>query len=102
MEPRSSRANDDSVLENPVSDRQLSPETASLADAIGASLTVIKGHAQLIRRRARGRDDDDNDDAVALERSVVAIELAVARIMVALATASHDLETYVRDPDTEE
>lgn len=68
-----------------------------MADAIGAPLTVIKGHAQLIRRRARGRDDDD---AVALERSVVAIELAVARIMIALATASHDLETRVRDRDT--
>lgn len=53
-----------------------------MAHAVGSPLTVIKGHAQLIRRRARGRDDDN---AVALERSVVAIEAAVARIMVAIA-----------------
>jgi len=47
-----------------------------------APLTVIKGNAQLIRRRAQGLDEHD---AAALEQSVVAIESAVQRIVTALA-----------------
>ncbi len=48
---------------------------------IGAPLTVIKGHAQLIRRRStRGT----REDAILMERSVAAIELAVHNIIVSL------------------
>lgn len=54
------------------------------APTFSAPLTVIKGNAQLIRRRSRGLDEHD---AAALEQSVVAIELAVQRILVALAAA---------------
>jgi hypothetical protein len=58
-----------------------SPEFLNLV----ASLTVIKGHAQLIRRRARGMVGSRAD---ALEPSLAAIEGAVHRVIAMLADAS--------------
>lgn len=53
-----------------------------LVHDIAAPLTVIKGHAQLIRRRAtRGT----REETVLLERSIAAIELAVHRILMSMA-----------------
>lgn len=68
--------------EYPVACDKCMTDSASLVHRFSAPLTVIKGNAQLIRRRAKGLDDVD---AVVLERSVVAIELAVQRIVSGLA-----------------
>lgn len=48
---------------------------------VGAPLTVIKGHAQLIRRRAKGRT---REEEILTERSIMAIEQAVQRIIASL------------------
>lgn len=61
-----------------------SPEDQALSFLlrdIGAPLTVIKGHAQLIRRRATSQT---REEALLLDRSIAAIELAVQRIIASL------------------
>ena len=59
--------------------------TTLLAQRLMGPLTVINGHAQLIRRRAHGQGENE---AVALERSLVAIELAVRQMLDVLVLAS--------------
>lgn len=79
---------DDSLglsAEYPVSCNKCLTGSTSLVDRFSAPLTVIKGNAQLIRRRAKGLDDND---ALVLERSVVAIELAVQGIITELTATS--------------
>lgn len=53
------------------------PADTALIHRIGGSLTVIKGHAQLIRRRDQGHEDAR---ARYIERSLLAIEHAVDEI----------------------
>lgn len=63
------------------------PIAAFLAQRLTGPLTVINGHAQLIRRRANGQG---GNEAVALERSLVAIELAARQMVEVLVVASGD------------
>ena len=63
------------------------PITGHLLRECAASLTVIKGHAQLIRRRVHALD---GDHAEALERSLAAIEHAVQRIVNAMSRVASD------------
>lgn len=77
--------------------RSRAPLDGSTVQSIVAALTVIKGHAQLIRRRVKAHDDEDTPD---LERSLAAIERSVQRIVAVLtaaaATKSSDNERQVR------
>lgn len=78
-QPFPNGANHDLFLETGTS-----PENQALSFLlrdIGAPLTVIKGHAQLIRRRATTQT---REEAVLLDQSIAAIELAVQRIIVSL------------------
>jgi hypothetical protein len=86
--------------EDPVSEthvRRQAPLDGSTVQSIVAALTVIKGHAQLIRRRVKAHDGEDTP---VLERSLAAIELSVQRIVAVLtaaaATDSSDNERQVR------
>lgn len=56
--------------------------SADVAHQFGTALTVIRGQAQLIRRRALRQG---GNDAIALERSSMAIDSAVERIIGVLA-----------------
>lgn len=95
-----SKTTDEPAPERPASSQVLSP--AFLGKCFTGPLTVINGHAQLIRRRAK---QPGSDDAVALERSLDAIELAVRQMVEALIAASGNTdETFTdtnRDTHTE-
>lgn len=94
MEPRFSDIAADQATEQRSRELMSSPDPSLLAHAIGAPLTVIKGHAQLIRRRAKARDDGE---AAALERSIAAIELAVQTIVAALpVTVDNDIRGDIK------
>lgn len=71
--------------ERPASRPALSSST--LVQRLAGPLTVVNGHAQLIRRRAKSRGYGED---IALERSVAAIELAVRQMVDALVVASTD------------
>lgn len=79
MTHSSSKAPDDSLSES--ASQHTSDGVADFTHQLGTALTVIRGQAQLLRRRARRQD---GDDAKALERSSMAIDSAVQRIIDAL------------------
>lgn len=79
--------------EGPVPGQELT--SAFLAQRFTGPLTVVNGHAQLIRRRAKGLD---GHDAVALERSLDAIQLAVRQMVdVLIASPGQDAGETVSD-----
>lgn len=72
---------EDRILDTP---ETVHLHTLQIPDFI-SPLTIIKGHAQLLRRRATGAC---TGEAVQLEHSVAAIEAAVRRIVVTLEQSS--------------
>ena len=74
----SSSASDDRIGEATGPEAPLSGlQVSSLTRDLTAHLTVIIGHAQLLRRRTRHLADED---AATLDRSLAAIETAARRI----------------------
>ena len=57
------------------------PLPDELLHQLGTPLTIISGHAQLLRRRTRHMV---GDDAATLDRSLEAIEVAVQRMVAVL------------------
>lgn len=76
----SSKEPDEQLSES--ASRQTNDDSAEFAHQLGTALTIIRGQAQLIQRRAIRQS---GNDAIALERSSIAIDCAVQRIIGALA-----------------
>lgn len=85
----------DGSLTDPRDQQQRALGSAHFLHQLGTPLTVIRGEAQLIRRRSRTQGTDD----AALLRSLTAIDAAVQRMITVLTEYSQDGTENTNDAD---